>query len=86
MSKKLRVVAEEKRRVLALYPKDGSDRPQSAQVFLDTALANGEVKAVIISVVNKEDEADTRAFGSVTKSTMVWVGAQLTHWGLITTK
>jgi hypothetical protein len=86
MRKNLRVVPEEKRRVTALYPKDGSDKPVCAQLFLDTALANGEVKAVIISVINKEDEADTRAFGPVTKSAMVWVGAQLTHWGLITTK
>jgi len=55
----------------------GADRPEDALKRLHEALANEDLKGVIIATVSKDGRADTRVFGDVWNQELAWVGTQL---------
>ena len=55
----------------------GAERPEDALKRLHEALANEDLKGVIIATVSKDGRADTRVFGDVWRQELAWVGTQL---------
>lgn len=55
----------------------GADRPEDALKRLHEALANEDLRGVIIITVTKEGKTDPRIYGEVWKQEMTFVGTQL---------
>lgn len=63
--------------VRALWGASGADRPDDALKRLHEALANEDLKGVILITVGKDGKTDSRIYGEVWRQEMTWVGSQL---------
>ena len=65
--------------VRGLWGPVGAERPEDALKRLNEALANEEIRGVILTTVKQDGACDTRVFGEVLNNELTWTGTQLVH-------